>query len=138
MSTHVGFTGTRIGMTAAQRASVAVLLGHVGDPDAVCHHGDCIGADCDFHDLAVDGKFTTEAHPPSDNRLRACCVADVIHTPKPYHDRNRDIADASSFLIACPRESREVEAGGTWYTVRYARSQAKPVKIVWPDGGVTL
>lgn len=129
----VGFTGTRHGMTDAQVDTVNAFL---SNKEIKCvHHGDCVGADTDFHGLATDSGLTVVIHPPEDDRLRAWNRSDDIREPKPYLARNRDIVDESDFLIATPETSREEPKGGTWYTIRYARAK-KPVLVVWPDGDI--
>lgn len=143
--TVVGFTGTRRGMTTAQTHTVANLLG--ADHSIVTvHHGDCVGADADCHQIAMSEGVSLVIHPPSDAKLRAFChqayepkvpaagVTVEVLDPKPYHDRNRDIVNASHWLIATPQEDREQDRGGTWWTIRYARQQGKTVVIIWPDG----
>lgn len=129
---RVGFTGTRDGMTPAQKATVASLLERVAP--RWCHHGDCVGADADFHHLAKAAGSAVMIHPPSDPKLRAGLVGDDIAEEKPYLDRNRDIVNASSILIATPKEPTPQGKGGTWFTIGYARLQGKRVTIVWPDG----
>ncbi len=132
MPMRLGFTGTRHGMTAEQIGTVAEMT---VDYDEV-HHGDCLGADHDMHRIAQANGQRIVIHPPEDGRLRAFLTGNVIAPAKPYHDRNRDIVDESDALFATPAETTEQAKGGTWYTVRYARSQGKPVTIVWPDGSV--
>lgn len=100
------------------------------------HHGDCIGADADFHRLAVLQGLKTHGHPPINPSKRAWCKFDEIENEKEYLDRNKDIVDATHFLIACPQTFEEELRSGTWSTIRYARIQQKPGVIVWPDGGV--
>lgn len=129
---RVGFTGTRYGMTDAQKAAVASLLERVAP--RWCHHGDCLGADADFHYLAKRAGAAVMIHPPSDPKLRARLVGDDIAEEKPYLDRNRDIVNASTILVATPKESTPQGKGGTWFTIGYARLQGKRVTIVWPDG----
>ena len=41
----IGFTGTRKGMTIAQKAEVALALIRHFTVGAEFHHGDCVGAD---------------------------------------------------------------------------------------------
>jgi hypothetical protein len=49
---HIGFTGTRHGMTPAQRHAVSQLIAELAAGAAfTAHHGDCVGADAEFHDL---------------------------------------------------------------------------------------
>jgi len=130
--TIVGFTGTREGMTEAQKATVLKILRHYGAVEA--HHGDCVGADADFDKLARQVDAVVIVHPPEDSRLRAYCETAVVYPERPYLDRNRDIADLCELLIATPKESSHKHKGGTWYTINYARSQNRGVIIVWPSG----
>lgn len=132
--TVVGFTGTRHGMAAQQQEAVRRLVSHTYDE---AHHGDCVGSDEMFHDIATDAGIRTVIHPPSLSGLRAWCEGDEVLAAKPYLDRNRDIVDACDLLVATPAEPEEQSRGGTWYTIRYARTLGKPVVIVWPNGEIS-
>lgn len=126
-----GFTGTRYGMTTAQRGALMVFLsGGSGE----FHHGDCMGADAEAHDIAYDLGYVIVGHPPSTGGWRAGKNCTVLLPEKPYLARNRDIVDATIALIAAPQLSDEQSRGGTWSTVRYARKRGKPVVIIHPDG----
>ena len=58
-----------------------------------------------------------------------------MHEPRQYHERNRNIVDATDILVATPKENKgDIYRGGTWYTINYAVSKGKPVYIIWPDG----
>lgn len=128
----VGFTGTRAGMTDAQKITVGYML---ADPRIThVHHGDCVGADAEFHKLARENDLKVLISPPTDDRLRAYCQGDYVAEPLGYLTRNKVIVSASDYLIATPKEMTEQPKGGTWYTVRHARSKKKRVAIVWPDG----
>jgi hypothetical protein len=127
----IGFTGTRHGMTSNQKRIVAHLLRKL-QPFEV-HHGDCIGADAEFHDLAKSVGLII-VHPPNFATNRAFCKAALISKPKHYLVRNRDIVDSSDCIIATPASSVEEVRGGTWYTIRYARKMKKSVLIVFPNG----
>lgn len=131
----LGFTGTREGMTSEQIGTVDNITAFEFDE---VHHGDCIGADHDMHRIARANGQRLIGHPPEDPSLRAFCNFDDLLDPKPYLERDRDIVDMCDVLIATPKESVEVQKGGTWYTVRYARSKGKKIIIVWPDGSVRL
>lgn len=129
----VGFSGTREGMTALQRAHVRELLRGLAPAEA--HHGDCIGADEQFHLLVYyDNGPRVVGHPPSNNQMRAYCGFDFCHVPKPYLERNRDIVDEVDVLIACPKSDVEELRSGTWATVRYARTLGRKIYFVLPDG----
>ena len=125
----MGFTGTRKGMTNAQKLQVTEwLLGQ-----AELHHGDCIGADEQAHRIAYRNLIIT-IHPPSDEKQRAFCTgADIVREPAPYLARNHSIVDETDILVAAP-DSPEKLRSGTWATIRYARKMGKPLFIVMPDG----
>lgn len=136
MNRHVGFTGTQLGMTSLQIEEVDALL--LDDlVTSIAHHGDCIGADEQFHRLARLSGMTVHGHPPINPSKRAFCDFDSIEEEKEYIPRNHDIVDAVDWLIAAPAEFREQLRSGTWATIRYARQSNRPGFTVWPDGKVT-
>jgi len=133
----LGFTGTRDGMTDIQRECVAQLL--FDQRPVLVHHGDCVGADSQFHDgvLLLPQSTWIETHPCTLTKFRAYRKADVVHEVKPPQDRNKDIVRASDLLIAAPKlPPAESPRSGTWQTVRLMLSFKKPVTVVWPDGSV--
>lgn len=138
----LGFTGTRVGMTDAQRQRVRALLYELR-PTAL-HHGMCVGADADMHQLMRDYDplihikgwpgVSAGANPDDDHALRAKVEVDSMHEPLTHFARNRCIVNACSFLIATPREYQEQLRGGTWYTIHFARRSARARCIVLPNG----
>lgn len=130
--TNIGFTGTQIGMTEQQKATVSKLITAL-NPYCV-HHGDCIGADKDFHEIALSHGIDVFIHPPSNESKRAFCHPGFRFLPKPYLERNRDIVDETGILIATPKNSLEELRSGTWSTIRYAQKRYKAIIIVMPDG----
>lgn len=138
MTMHVGFTGTQQGMTDAQFNKIGSWFER--RPDITLHHGDCIGADADAHELASCWGVRVEIHPPDIDRKRAFCKgAAVVHPPAPYLIRNIHIVDATEVLIATPKEETGEEIrSGTWATVRAARKAKKRVVIVRPSGRVEV
>lgn len=130
----VGFTGTREGMTQVQLSTVTRLLLKADE----AHHGDCVGADEQFHAICLELEIPVVLHPPEEERLRAFCPDAIrIEPPRPYLVRNRIIVDLCDMLVAAPKEDEEPEpqrGQGTWSTVRYARRSVKPFRIVWPNG----
>jgi hypothetical protein len=124
----VGFSGTRNGMSAAQKDALEQLL-YSMDIATTIHHGDCIGADLEAHGLAVEYGYRTVAHPPENGSLRAFTLSDEVMAPLPYLVRDRAIVEATDMLIAAPEHAQD-DGGGTWYTIRYALSQGKPVIII--------
>jgi len=133
----LGFTGTRRGLTDAQRQTLARLLAEYGS--GRLHHGCCLGADAECAALLDGHHFYGEAHPsdmPSMTSRKALESALVKHPPKPPLERNRDIVAACELLIACPAETVEQQRSGTWATIRYARKVGRAVVLVWPDGSI--
>jgi hypothetical protein len=130
---HLGFTGTRSGGTDAQMKGVRRLIGKLW-PRHV-HHGDCIGGDAQFHRICRELHVPNIiVHPPSRTEYRAYCHGDVERKPKSYLRRNKDIVTESEWLIVCPRTADEQLRSGTWATYRYAKSLAKNIIVIDPDG----
>ena len=127
-----GFTGTRSGLNDSQKKSIIKLLQqNINNGSIEIHHGDCVGADKDFHDICVSlsDKIKIIIHPPTDNKLRAFCKSEFIEKEKSYLERNKDIVNKSDILIACPFSSEEQLRSGTWSTIRYAKKLNKNVLL---------
>lgn len=129
---RIGFTGTQEGMTEMQAQFVFGELMMLVVTEA--HHGWCIGADAQFHEMLPWTHATIHGHPPLNTSKMADLAfpPDVAHEAKEYLVRNRDIVDATEWLIAAPRGDEELRSG-TWSTVRYARKLGRPVSIIMPD-----
>lgn len=132
----VGFTGTRKGMTRKQYAAVADLLESLHPYQA--HHGDCVGADADFHDIVREVIVGADIHihPPTDDKYRAFKEGDVVYDPLPYLKRDEKIVEKAHIMIATPEGLLERKRSGTWTTVRYTRDAEKPLYIVFPEGDI--
>jgi len=142
---HVGFTGTRTGLSSKQRHSLRVVLAHLKEDGAVWfHHGDCEGADEEAHEVAVALGFKIHIHPPVMGKHRAFCQSDWQEQPLQYMKRNQAIVNACSVLIACPQQDRvmlssglvNTQRSGTWSTIRKAAKTNKPRVIVYSDGTI--
>jgi len=94
------------------------------------HHGDCVGADASFHNIAKELGKRIVIHPPENDKLRAYKHGDRMYSRKPYLQRNHDIVKASDTMIACPDSSKEKLRSGTWATIRYARKNGKEVNLI--------
>lgn len=134
----IGFTGSRKGMTPIQFAFVLRAIAEMR-PEEV-HHGQCIGADEEFHRIAQSqliGKIIS--HPGTSKsgvtswRSFNCNFCQETRREKPFLDRNKDIVNETDFLIACPRSSTEL-IGGTWFTIKYAIKFNRDLIIIYPDG----
>lgn len=137
---HVGFTGTRHGMSPAQIDAVSMIMRKIADADVplVVHHGDCVGADEDFHVIARSCDAIVETHPGPTPGMRARCEADRVHPVVGNHLRNRRIVGASAAMIATPFEATHRDYGGTWYTVDFAMKLERPLALVLPRSGGVL
>ncbi len=119
----IGFTGTQIGMSQRQKDRLRWVIADASE----FHHGDCIGADAEAHEIALGLGLKIVIHPPLLESKRAFCKgAFQVLDPKEYLDRNRDIVDCCQILIAAPRNMKEELRSGTWSTIRYAKKTKKP------------
>lgn len=107
---HIGFTGTREGMSVNQMLSLykAMELANQEGITNVLHHGDCLGADSEAHDIAIDLGWLVTIHPPKSDYMRAHkCDGAIILPPLEYLDRDRAIVNASNFIFAAPKSDKE-------------------------------
>ena len=128
----VGFTGTQEGMNALQKAMFVGVIARLCP--AEFHHGDCIGADMEAHDLIRQHlpRCRIVVHPPDINDKRAYSECDDVRPAKPYLVRNKAIVFSCDELVAAPKSRIEELRSGTWSTIRAARKAGKPVHMVWP------
>lgn len=135
----LAFTGTRKGMTPRQHSIVKQILEEFLPDTAV--HGGCLGADVDFHDLAL--YFDTpliEVWPSNLPAWQAklktpgpgCICIIRVNEPQPPLDRNWDIVRDADLVLACPDSATETLRSGTWATVRYANQLDKTIKVIKP------
>lgn len=128
----IGFTGTIVGVTSERLSHLRSRLARALDRgfDTV-HHGDCVGADAQFHDIAAGLGFCVVIHPPANPKLRAHKIGDSMMPELGYIARNHNIVDAANVMIACPKNPAQEELrSGTWATVRYTRKQNKLVIFI--------
>lgn len=143
MTKHVGFTGTQRGMSREQLQHLEGLLSDMRELGYdTFHHGDCVGADAQAHDIAVALGYRVVIHPPEISSKRAFKDGCVLPA-KDYHERNHDIVDSSRLMIAAPDTNTEIVRSGTWATVRYARAQQASghlmgIYTLLPDDGVPI
>jgi hypothetical protein len=135
----VGFSGRSDGMNPLQKEKIRQELKHCWERGARhAHHGDCIGGDAEFHELATDIGYQMHVHPPDNAVKRAFCNGDVMYPPKPYRRRNQDIVDNSEVLLAAPEgEEERYPRSGTWMTVRMGlRARSCYVIVYGPEGEI--
>ena len=129
---NIGFTGTQVGMTKEQRQTFTKLCTKIDS----LHHGCCIGADKQVHDIATEKKIWAVLHPPLNRSKMAIYEGSETRRAKEYLQRNHDIVLETDLLIATPKEFNEQLRSGTWSTIRYARRVNKPILIILPNGKV--
>lgn len=140
--TPIGFTGTSTRITWKQFHKIKDLfLEEMVRGPFELHHGDCVGADMVAHQIAVGlgcriVLYPGVYHNGRPNDKAAGNTGNVVHPPMTMFARNRRIVDSTQRLIGVVKDSAE-SAGGTWYTIKYARSKKKPITIIWPDGSTT-
>ena len=129
----LGFTGTSKGMTNYQFNQVRDFLNTYSHEITEAHHGDCVGADYEFHEF-VRALLNVPiiGHIPINPNRRAFCKFDETRPPKNYLARNRDIIIESTHLIATPYSEKEQLRSGTWATIRYAIKYRIPIFIFPP------
>lgn len=131
----IGFTGTRNGMTLEQTEAFRQLIAELKPTEF--HHGDCIGADAEAHDIVREFPHTKIViHQPVDEKHRAWKKGDEFKHPLSHFARNRAIVDETELLIGASISDVPLTSGGTWYTIDYAIKIGRPVRILWPDGSV--
>lgn len=135
---HLGFTGTRQGLSLPQSQTLREILGRLYLSPASLHFGDCIGADKEAAAIAISEGYSLHSHPSDIDEVRAFVPADIIEASLPPLIRNRVIVDASLVLVACPSGKVEQLRSGTWATVRYARKMNRWIVLVYPDGSSVL
>lgn len=148
----LGFTGTKEGMTSAQKKSVYDVIRSFANVTTSSgkglihmelHHGDCIGADEDFHRIGLDlGVPRIVIHPPLIPKYRAYCdkidsgdTLVIVEKEYAYLTRNHHIVDAGlTVMVGTPKAEHEELRSGTWSAIRYAQKQHVPLVIVYPNG----
>lgn len=128
----LGFSGTRFGMIEEQKYNLRHLMLNTD----ICpvtpgvrnefHHGDCVGADAEAFEIAVELGWETIAHPCDLEHLRAFTASDIIMPVCRPLVRNRAIVKACDVLAGAPRSLTDVTRSGTWSTIRYAVATQVP------------
>lgn len=128
-------------MTPLQEAQVMYLIrSSRGDMFFVAHHGDCVGADDQFHHLVR--RFAAArivVHPGPVGEMSAHCTGDERLDPMPHMKRNQAIVNASKVMICAPFEDTPQKRGGTWATIAMAqkalrRGLLNALHVVGRDG----
>ena len=138
---HIGFSGTRHGMTLLQRRAVyRVFRWYRDNRNAITvHHGSCVGADAEAHDIARMLGLAVALHPgvsaDGSSPLRAECAmleGERVWREQHYLKRNQVIAACVGVLVAAPHGERP--SRGTNHAISCAVKLERPVVIVSADG----
>jgi hypothetical protein len=126
----VGFTGTRKGMSQHQKEQFALKLYELNPTEF--HHGDCIGADAEAHDIVREFFPDVEifCHPPKASSNRAWKKCDHYLDPLPYLVRDHEIVDDVEYMFGSPLQDYEILRSGTWAAIRYARKISRPITVL--------
>ena len=132
----IGFTGNRFGLKENQKKGILNILDTY--QNMTLYHGDCVGADTEFHNICVEYKknninkiINIIIFPPDNDKLRGFNKGDIIMPPKPYLKRNEDIVKKCDILIACPIDKdKEILRSGTWSCIRKARKLNKTIYLL--------
>jgi hypothetical protein len=139
-----GFTGTRAGMTAAQKDGVTrYIICETDGLPSIAMHGGAPGSDEQFDEI-VTGiliGIRVAIRPCAMDRYcfwiaKGDAVVRSIYAPIAPLVRNKIIVNESDCMIATPAEAQEQQRGGTWSTIRYTRKVGKPLVVIFPDGTV--
>jgi len=130
----IGFTGTRQGMSWLQKQFLRLTLQNICEIGKVneFHHGGCVGADAEAHQIVRQiVPFTIHVHWPENRKYEARLSGPFVSEGrKPYLVRNEDIVKACDLLIAAPLTDKEQLRSGTWATIRCARRLGKECLIL--------
>ena len=134
----IGFTGSRDGMTDQQKTNVmkSVALVRKAKERVCVVHGDCIGADADFHHICLAFEVLIYIRPCTFENMRAYSKnVKTEYPPERPMARNRKIVADANIMFACPPNMEVIKSGsGTWATIGFARKANKPLLIFYPDG----
>lgn len=128
-------TGTRTGASeAALDACRHWLSTH--DQPTEAHHGDCVGADTQWHELLEAMDVPIHIHPCNLRSQRSHLSGAQIYPVRSPLVRNHVLVDVCDVLHAFPQTMEEIQRSGTWATIRYARKSGRDHVLFWPDGTV--
>jgi len=133
---RIGFTGTQIGMSMAQKNELHAFLrkAKMLEGEVEFHHGDCIGADDEAHDIAALVGCDIIIHPPTNPKKRVFREGFKRRAnPLPYLERNKRIVNSTTVLIVAPKSDTEELRSGTWSTYRYAKAMGKTIVLLNRD-----
>lgn len=136
------FTGTQQGMTPEQKDRVLRLMIirriHIQE----IHVGGCIGADQEFYEMLTENQLAITTIWPSNIQSKHGIAVEhhrlhyphMVQPEQPPLDRNKEMVNLSTHLLATPKEYEEELRSGTWATIRAAWKQRLVTTIILPNG----
>ena len=126
----VGFTGTRQGMSQHQKEQFVLEMLKLNPTEF--HHGDCIGADAEAHDIVREffPNIRIIIHPPISVKLRAFKKGNEYKDSESYISRNHNIVDTVEYMFGAPKSNNEELRSGTWATIRYTKKINKTITVL--------
>jgi hypothetical protein len=125
-------------MTQEQKESFTLLISSF-DFDEF-HHGLCIGADTEAHEIVRSLKpdVMIVGHPPTNKSKMSKLIVDERRKPYGYLQRNSNIIHGTRRMLAVPRgnEIPDLSRSGTEWTCRKAIEAHKPLTVIWPTGDI--
>jgi len=136
---RVGFLGTTNGMTTKQYNAVSKYIMSLKPNSGFdFHHGQCIGADKQFHDIIYNNTMATIIiHPPYEKKdvFEVKVNRRIIFLPpKSYLIRNMEIVLASEFLISAPSGMKDIMKSDVWTALKFAKSKMIDFIAILPNG----
>ncbi len=131
---HIGFTGSRLGMTLEQRIIFTKILARCRSKtkENWLHHGLCVGSDKEAHETGILLGFKIHGHPPLDETYMVSVPCNKLDSPFSFSGRNQRIAVATRIMIATPRTG----SVGTYNAIAHAERLKKPRIIIHAAGVV--
>jgi hypothetical protein len=134
----IGFFGTLRGLTQLQKDAFTDLIKEMDIKEF--HHGDCVGADEQAHNIIrkIAPDCEINIHPPVRDLHRAYCEGDVDFVEMDYIARNEEIIDFTDMVVACTDQrikgQRKVGPNDPWRALEYAEEVKKHTIIIKGNG----
>jgi hypothetical protein len=134
---RIGFSGSRSGLSEAQRGVLTGLLRQYGPGDWFIHGGEK-HADMEAHFLARNQLMRVRVWPSDLPGTQGDFpdAREIMPAMPPLKRNSYIVVDNLDHLYACPKDEVEVLRSGTWSVVRRCRRQLVDHSIILRDGHV--
>jgi hypothetical protein len=132
---YLVFSGRRDDLSDSQKIMVVNFIRLIKFKCAF--HGDCIGADGQFHDLVRENrkKAWIEVYPSPYEAMRAFKEGDLTHEAMKAAERDKYMINQGEILLAAPPTKQPVKSG-TWANISFAETceTIQKIIVIAPDG----